>query len=253
MAISFIDVYKAIGKSDTAMDKAVFQIEALAKNMLMSNQSVHDFIQQNITKIEHFREVMVAYFQENGIDYEEMANLTQTTWKEQAKHFQSTDTYRRFFAVVSYMLQTNFRIAEKIQKKTTEWKKNNPNANFDIKHTFSEDKLAQCQEYIALLPKLELLSAPLWIEQFQPSEARIEEVALCIEQHTKEMATLARTLGWLPKPKQSTYQPITEEELNDKTLKGWAKTKRDTEVINAYIREGKDIKQLEEVLNVTFG
>jgi hypothetical protein len=109
---------------------------------------------------------------------------------------------------------------------------------------------------MALLPKIELLALvaiPSWVEQFQPPEARIEEITLCIEQHIREMVNLAQILGWLPKYKKSTYQSITEEELDDKALKGWAKTKRDTEVINAYIREGKDIKQLEEVLNVKFG
>lgn len=255
MAISFIDIYRAIGKSDTDIAQTITQMAHLAQTWLAGEQDMLSFFLDNKEEIAHLRNMISAYLWTNPKNNVLQQDAVQTPF------YESTDQeYQELKQCLAYALACVERIGKGIEKRCQQLHLVLPETaeereNFFEKFVPQEQKnvYAQYLHYALERDFYFLVVGVIDAQNLQITPLKIKELTERILANMKFEATLARTLGWLPKPKQSTYQPITEEELNDKTLKGWAKTKRDTEVINAYIREGKDIKQLEEVLNVTFG
>ena len=61
MAINFIDVYRAIGKTQTDIAKTITQITHLAQTLLASEQDVLSFFLNNKEEIAHLRNVLNNY------------------------------------------------------------------------------------------------------------------------------------------------------------------------------------------------
>lgn len=255
MAISFIDVYRAIDKTQTDIAKTITQITHLTQTLLASEQDVLSFFLDNKEEIAHLRNILSSYLLANVKKNIPKQEVIQTLFYET-----SCKEYQELKQCLAYALPCVERIGKGIEKKCTQ-------LNLPLPETAEESEVF----FEKLVPKQQtntytqyvhyalerdfyfLVIGVIDVQNLQPTPLKIKELTKRILANIRFEVNLAQSLGWLPKPKKKIYQPITTEELNDKTLQGWAKTKRDTEVINAYIREGKDIKQLEEVLNVKFG
>jgi hypothetical protein len=252
MAISFIDVYRAIGKTQTDIAKTITQITHLVQTLLASKQDMLSFFLDNKEEIAHLRGILHAYLWTNQHGNVSQEDILETLF--------CGNSYQELKQCLAYAIPCVERIGKGIEKRCKQLNLNLPET-IEESEVFFEKLIAPTQvniyaQYVHYALERDfyfLVIGVIDAQNLQPTPLKIKELTERILANIRFEVNLAQSLGWLPKPKKQTYQPITEEELNDKTLKGWAKIKRDTEVINAYIREGKDIKQLEEVLNVKFG
>lgn len=254
MAISFIDVYRAIGKTQADIAKTITDITHLAQTLLASEQDVLSFFLDNKDDIAYLRSILNSYLWTTPNE-----NIPQEDILETLFYGSSYKEYQELKQCLAYAIPCVERIGKGIEKRCKQLNLSLPKTA-EESEIFFEKLIAPTQtniyaQYVHYALERDfyfLVIGVINAQNLQPKPLKIKELTERILSNMQFEVNLAQSLGWLPKTKKSTYQPITAEELNDKTLKGWTKTKRDTEVINAYIREGKDIKQLEEVLNVKF-
>jgi hypothetical protein len=224
----------------------------LVKALLEGRQDILSFFLEHKDEIAYLRNTLSGYLLENRT--ETQAETTQTVFSES-----SVEAYKEFNQSLQYALSYTQRIGKGIEKQCAKLRLSLPTTAGES--AIFMEKLVPIElenvyfQYVHYALERDFyffVAGVIGAQGLLPEPTQIQELKERLLTSINNQIKLAQMLGWLSKPKKRIYATVTEDALQDKTLKGVAKMQRDKAVIHQYIREGKDIRQLEEALNVKF-